>query len=39
MNEWSREELPNEQGIGIVCLLHRKGDIMVCKYYKGGNVP
>jgi hypothetical protein len=26
---WSREEMPNEWDIGLVCLLHKKGDVTI----------
>jgi hypothetical protein len=32
---WIKEELPDEWNYGIICLLHKKDDLMVCENYRG----
>lgn len=36
---WSMEELPDEWDIVVVCLLHRKGVLMLYNNYRGVMVP
>jgi hypothetical protein len=32
---WRKEVLPDKWDTGVVCLLHKNSDLMVCKNYTG----
>lgn len=32
---WINEIIPEEWNLGIMCPIHKKGDIMVCSNYRG----
>jgi hypothetical protein len=32
---WTKEEMPEDWKKGILCLIHKKGDILECKNCRG----